>query len=40
MTFQGFPDALLPPELRDANPLDIVRRVDGVYTSAAVAGAG
>ena len=40
VTFQGFPDALLPPELRDANPLDIVRRVDGVYTSAAVAGAG
>ena len=40
VTFQGFPDALLPPELRDANPLDIVRRVDGVYTIAAVASAG
>ena len=27
--FQGFPDALLPPELQDANPLGITRLRDG-----------
>ncbi|MDO8210042.1 aldehyde dehydrogenase family protein [Conexibacter sp. CPCC 206217] len=28
--YQSLPDALLPPALRDANPLGLVRRVDGV----------
>jgi NADP-dependent aldehyde dehydrogenase len=28
--FQGFPDSMLPPELRAANPLVIHRLVDGV----------
>jgi NADP-dependent aldehyde dehydrogenase len=27
--YQGFPDAALPPELQDANPLGIARLVDG-----------
>jgi NADP-dependent aldehyde dehydrogenase len=27
--YQGFPDALLPPELQEANPLAIRRLVDG-----------
>ena len=27
--YQGFPDAALPPELQDANPLGITRLVDG-----------
>ncbi len=30
VTYQSWPDALLPPELRAANPLGIPRRVDGV----------
>lgn len=30
--FQSFPDEMLPPELRDANPLGIVRRVNGRLT--------
>jgi 2,5-dioxopentanoate dehydrogenase len=30
--YQGFPDAALPPELRDANPLGIERLIDGVRT--------
>jgi NADP-dependent aldehyde dehydrogenase len=30
--YQGWPDGLLPAELQDANPLGIVRLVDGVYT--------
>lgn len=30
--YQAWPDAMLPPELQDANPLGIVRLVDGVYT--------
>ena len=30
IAFQDAPDAALPPELRDANPLGIPRRVDGV----------
>jgi NADP-dependent aldehyde dehydrogenase len=29
VSYQGVPDALLPPELRDANPLGLPRRVDG-----------
>ncbi|GGY90266.1 aldehyde dehydrogenase (NADP(+)) [Streptomyces poonensis] len=28
--YQSVPDALLPPQLRDANPLELPRRVDGV----------
>lgn len=34
--FQNAPSALLPPALRDANPLGILRLVDGVYTDGAV----
>ncbi|NUP78544.1 MAG: aldehyde dehydrogenase (NADP(+)) [Nonomuraea sp.] len=30
--FQDTPDALLPPELREANPLGVPRTVDGVVT--------
>jgi len=30
--YQAWPDALLPAELQDANPLGIVRLVDGTYT--------
>ncbi|GAA4007385.1 aldehyde dehydrogenase (NADP(+)) [Allokutzneria multivorans] len=30
VTYQSWPDALLPPELQDANPLGIPRREDGV----------
>jgi alpha-ketoglutaric semialdehyde dehydrogenase len=30
--FQGFADALLPPELKDANPRGIMRLVDGRHT--------
>ncbi|MTD57538.1 aldehyde dehydrogenase (NADP(+)) [Amycolatopsis pithecellobii] len=30
VAWQGFPDALLPPPLREANPWDVPRRVDGV----------
>ncbi|RMH12554.1 MAG: aldehyde dehydrogenase (NADP(+)) [Planctomycetota bacterium] len=33
--YQNTPDALLPPELRDANPLGIERMIDGVRTSQA-----
>ncbi|GAC67671.1 aldehyde dehydrogenase (NADP(+)) [Gordonia soli] len=29
VAYQDVPDALLPPELQEANPLDIVRRIDG-----------
>lgn len=32
VSFQGAPDAVLPPELRDRNELGIMRRVDGVLT--------
>jgi NADP-dependent aldehyde dehydrogenase len=28
--YQNLPDALLPPALRNGNPLQLVRRVDGV----------
>jgi NADP-dependent aldehyde dehydrogenase len=34
--FQDFPDELLPPALRDSNPLGIVRRVNGAITDAPV----
>lgn len=34
--YQGFPDALLPPALQDANPLGLLRLVDGSYTRDAV----
>lgn len=30
--YQSFPDALLPPELQNANPLGLLRLVDGAYT--------
>jgi NADP-dependent aldehyde dehydrogenase len=30
--YQGYPDPLLPPELRNANPLGIQRLVDGSLT--------
>ena len=30
VAYQNLPDALLPPALRDANPLDLPRRVNGV----------
>jgi NADP-dependent aldehyde dehydrogenase len=36
VAYQGFPDQLLPPELQDANPLCIERRVGGVSTTAPV----
>ena len=32
VAFQNFPDHLLPDELKDANPLNILRRVNGEYT--------
>jgi NADP-dependent aldehyde dehydrogenase len=34
LCFQGFPDALLPPELQNQNPLGIWRTVDDVLTQA------
>lgn len=34
IVYQDAPDAVLPPELRDGNPLGIPRRVDGVLVSA------
>ncbi|MBX3359705.1 MAG: aldehyde dehydrogenase family protein [Phycisphaeraceae bacterium] len=34
--FQNCPEALLPPELRDANPLNLVRLVNGSWTRDAV----
>ncbi|MDO8184990.1 aldehyde dehydrogenase family protein [Conexibacter sp. JD483] len=34
--YQGLADELLPPALRDANPLGLVRRLDGRLTDAAV----
>jgi acyl-CoA reductase-like NAD-dependent aldehyde dehydrogenase len=34
--YQAWPGAMLPAELQDANPLGIVRLVDGVYTREAV----
>ncbi len=32
VTYQSFPDALLPPALQNANPLGIWRNVDGELT--------
>ncbi|MBS1677947.1 MAG: aldehyde dehydrogenase family protein [Actinobacteria bacterium] len=34
--YQGVPDELLPPALRDANPLGLLRQVDGEWTRDAV----
>ena len=34
IAFQNLPDALLPAPLQDANPLGILRLVDGEYTQA------
>lgn len=31
--YQDLPDALLPPELQQANPLGIPRRIDGRLTA-------
>ncbi|MCG7207457.1 aldehyde dehydrogenase (NADP(+)) [Streptomyces arenae] len=31
VAYQNVPDAFLPPELQDANPLELPRRVDGEY---------
>ena len=36
VAYQDWPDAMLPAELRDANPLGIVRLVDGQWTREAV----
>jgi NADP-dependent aldehyde dehydrogenase len=36
VTYQALPDALLPPELQDANPLGIVRQVGDEFTDAPV----
>jgi NADP-dependent aldehyde dehydrogenase len=36
--YQGFPESMLPEELRDANPLGIVRVLNGELTRDAVAG--
>jgi NADP-dependent aldehyde dehydrogenase len=33
--YQNYPDASLPPALRDANPWNLPRLVDGIATSAA-----
>jgi NADP-dependent aldehyde dehydrogenase len=32
VTFQSVPDALLPPSLQESNPLELSRRVDGVWS--------
>ncbi|SER30494.1 aldehyde dehydrogenase (NADP(+)) [Streptomyces qinglanensis] len=39
VVFQDTPEALLPPELRDANPLGLPRRIDGVREQRAADGA-
>ncbi len=36
VAYQGFPQALLPAELQDANPRGIWRLIDGQLTNAAV----
>lgn len=36
VAYQGVPDELLPPALQDANPLQILRLVDGRFTRAVV----
>jgi NADP-dependent aldehyde dehydrogenase len=37
VAFQNFPAPLLPPALRDENPLGLLRLVDGEFTREAVA---
>jgi 2,5-dioxopentanoate dehydrogenase len=32
VSYQSFPDAALPDELKSTNPLEIMRLVDGVRT--------
>jgi NADP-dependent aldehyde dehydrogenase len=32
VAYQNLPEALCPPELQDANPLSVPRRVDGALT--------
>ena len=36
VVYQDYPAALLPAALRDENPLDLVRRVDGEFTREAL----
>lgn len=36
LCYQGWPQSCLPPELKDSNPLGIIRLVDGVRTDKAV----
>jgi alpha-ketoglutaric semialdehyde dehydrogenase len=36
LCYQNYPDALLPPALQNANPLGLLRLVDGVHTRAAL----
>jgi alpha-ketoglutaric semialdehyde dehydrogenase len=40
VTYQGFPPHLLPPALREDNPLGILRLVDGEWTDAALTSDG
>jgi NADP-dependent aldehyde dehydrogenase len=40
VSYQGFPDPALPAALHDANPLGILRLVDGEYTRSATAARG
>lgn len=37
-SYDGVPDALLPPELRDTNPGNVQRLIDGVWTAQSVGG--
>lgn len=36
VVYQDYPAALLPPALQDANPLGVLRRVDGEFTRASI----
>lgn len=36
VAYQGVPDTLLPPALRDANPLGLSRLIDGAHSSSAL----
>lgn len=36
LAFQNFPDSALPPALQDANPLNLLRLVDGAWSRAAL----
>ena len=38
VSFQNFPDALLPAELQAANPLGILRKIDGELSREALTG--